>query len=143
MTYWKLNLGNIIFQTIWASLVHGRFLPFGLLLKSIFRFFGVPLHLCSLDSCTYIDIGSIKLIGLLPSRCASSTSAPPFPSVSAFGFILCSSDSWVICSFFAMFSMVLGHDIPEFDSLSFLSDDPLGHLVTPPDLVSLQPAIYP
>lgn len=82
MHLWTMEVNSWAYH-FWNNLcvTCGRPFPFGLFLVPIFHHFGVSLHLCFPESCTYIRLGSMKLMSFLPLHHPGSTFAPLFLSL--------------------------------------------------------------
>lgn len=148
MHLWTMEVNSWAYH-FWNNLcvTCGRPFPFGLFLVPIFHHFGVPLHLCFPESCTYIRLGSMKLMSFLPLHHPGSTFAPLslslafcFLTCSSIRWSICSSSFWLICPFSSAFP-VISDDNPVLDPFSFLSDDSLDQSITRCDLILLQAAI--
>lgn len=121
------------FETICSSPVPGQTIHYGLLLTSSFLHFGVPVHLVYVNISSFIDVGTVKLMCLLPSKHANSSSTPSSSSIPP-----SSSSSLPPSSSVPGFLFGLG---PSFGPFSFSNDDPLDTPISPCDLLPHQATI--
>lgn len=84
--YQKTNLGYIIFQALQASTIYGANLPY--VLFPSWSTFGVSLEYYIPFTCTYIDVVTLKRMGILPSPASRSAATSCAPRTSSSGLLV-------------------------------------------------------